>query len=108
MPILTITDSEIIFRRTKDVALHNPYRSPDFIKFVKELNDTPRYNFHHVFGSLGSHKSTDLLGVAVEFEMHMNGHKDRAWIIEQMPTAIDNLIKYVIYLEEKLKHKPGM
>jgi vacuolar-type H+-ATPase subunit C/Vma6 len=100
-------DAEILFQRLKDVAIRNPYRSEKFKKFVKELNDTPHYDFHHVFESIGSIKSTDLLGVAEEHFRHLEAHNEREKIIALMPRAVENLIKYVIHLEQELKGKNG-
>ncbi len=96
---LMITERDILFRRLKEVAIRNPYRSESFKKFVRELRDTPGYDFHHVFGSMGKVKSTDLLGVMRKHLDHMQIHSERERIIELIPEAIENLIKYVIYLE---------
>jgi len=93
-------NEEILFKRIKNIALHKPHKSPQYIAFLKEKYQY-QGDFHHVFGSLGSLKSTDLLGVIVSHDEHMRGESDREWIIEQLPQAIKNLIDYVVYLEQK-------
>lgn len=93
------TDSEILFSRIRNVALKKPHRSQKFIRFVKERAHAQGLDFHHVFGSIGPLKSTDLLGVAVGREEHTRGEQDKDWLIRQMPQAIENLLEYVKYLE---------
>jgi len=96
-------DSEILFSRIRNIALKQPYRSERFKTFVRERSYGG--DFHHVFGSSVSLKSSDLLGVCVPHKEHMEGELDKDWIIEQMPKAIENLIEYVKYLENKKEQK---
>jgi hypothetical protein len=99
-----MTDSEILFKRIKNIALMSPHRSETYRGFLRRKYNAD-FDFHHVFGSLGSLKSTDLLAVMVSREEHMKGELDRDWIIAQLPQAIKNLIDYTIYLENKLQNK---
>lgn len=94
-------DDEILFRRIKDVSMTKPHRSAQFKEFVKRRSFTYRPEFHHVMGSLGPLKSTDLLGVAVDPIEHREKQNDREWVIEQLPKAIENLLEYVRFLESK-------
>lgn len=98
-----MTDSEILFRRIKDVAMTKPWRSSRFKDFVKKRSHLNSTEFHHVMGSLGSLKSTDLLGIAVDPKVHREKQNDRDWIIEQLPNAIANLLLYVEHLETNHK-----
>lgn len=77
-----------------------PYRCEEFKEYVKQHSLMYRPEFHHVFGSLGSLKSTDLLGVAVDPLTHREHQDDRIWVIEQLPKAIENLLMYVRFMKE--------
>ena len=94
-----MNDGDILFRRIKNIALTKPHRSRTFKEFVKLRATSEGQDFHHVFGSVHSLKSTDLLGVAVTREAHSMYGRNRAWLIEQIPGAIENLLAYVELLE---------
>ena len=94
-----MNDCEILFRRIKNVALRKPYRSRRFREFV--LSRLPGKTFHHVFGSVHGLKSTDLLGTAEKGTEHLEGQRDRDWLIDKIPEAVGNLLRYVEFLESK-------
>ena len=89
----------ILFSRLKSVAQTRPYRSSRFKTWLRERS--PGKDLHHVFGSVHGMKSSDLLSVMVEHGEHMSGEENIDWLVEQMPGAIENLLRYVEYLEEK-------
>jgi hypothetical protein len=93
------SDSQILFKRIKDVAFRNAAKSEEFKKFVRDQK--PGSEFHHVFGSIGPKKTTDYLGVALTNEEHTRAHFDNDYLISLMPEAIENILKYVKYLEQK-------
>lgn len=88
-------DSEILFRRIRDIALRKPHHSKRYIKFVMDKSNVQDGTFHHVCGSVHGLKSTDLLGVAVNGKEHLEGEQNHDWIVEQLPKAIENLLEYV-------------
>jgi hypothetical protein len=94
-------DSDILFKRIKNVALRNPDRDEEFIEMV--MGDTSSCTFHHVCSSVHGLKSTDYLGVAVNAEEHNAKQPERDWLIQWIPQAIENMIKYILYLKAKNK-----
>lgn len=93
------TDADILFRQIKNIALTKPYRSKKFMQFVRDRK--PGSTYHHVFGSVHSLKSSDLLGIAAPLDEHLKGEGDREWQLQQIPEAIANLLAYVEMLESK-------
>ena len=88
-----------MFSRLKSVAQTRPYRSERFKAWLREKSSGK--DLHHVFGSVHGMKSSDLLAVMVEHGEHMSGEDSIDWLVEQMPEAVENLLRYVEYLEEK-------
>src|SRR3990170_2908700 len=98
-----MTDCELLFRRLKHVALTRPGRSNKFQDFVR--SQKPGSTFHHVFTATYGLKSSDFLGTAEMPVEHIAHQRDRDWLIEKIPEAIQNLLRYVETLEESLKQK---
>jgi len=96
-------DDDIIFSRIRDIALKHAFRSERYKEFVRVQKYSNDVTFHHVFGSSTKLKSSDYLGVAVKFIPHLEGEENKNWIIEQMPEAIANLMKYADMLETENK-----
>ena len=71
------------------------------MEFVRQTSG--KETFHHVFGSLGSLKSTDLLGVGLNGDEHSIIEGERERLIQQIPGAIENLLNYTKLLEEENK-----
>jgi hypothetical protein len=94
---LEIGDGEMLFKKIRAIALSNPARSKRFKDFVKQISG--KKEFHHVFGSAGNLKSTDLLGIGLDEAEHRKTQDDKAKLIEQIPAAIVNLLLYVETLE---------
>lgn len=95
-----LSDDEILFRRLKDVCMRSPVQSKRYKAWV--MQEHPGKTFHHIFGSLGSLKSSGYMGVAVPFKEHSDNQDERRWLIEQLPQALDNLLRYVKELEDEL------
>jgi hypothetical protein len=93
------SEERILFRRLRDMAVRNSVKSEEFKKFVRSQKEGSE--FHHVFGSIGAKKSTDYLGVALTAEEHKKAHYDNDFLIELMPEAIENILKYVQKLEKE-------
>jgi hypothetical protein len=101
MELRTKTEADAIFNRIKNVAVKYG-KSKKFIEFVMSRKvGRNSEQFHHVFGSYTSKKTTDFLGVAVNGQEHLNQHGNREWLFECIPEAIDNLLAYVEMLEEE-------
>ena len=96
-----MTDSLILFRKIKDVALRKPVQSERFKNFVTAFQSAgrPDLDFHHVFGSVHGLKSSGYLGVAVGRQEHSIGQDDPAWLLSKIPEAVGNLLKYAELLE---------
>jgi hypothetical protein len=81
---------------------HNiiPAKSNKFLKWMREQN--PNKELHHLLGSQGKLKLTDYLIVAVTREQHQKAEAFKIlYFFENIHTAINNLIKYVRFLEGK-------
>lgn len=81
---------------------HNikPAKSSRLIKWMKEEN--PNKEIHHLIGSTGKLKLTDYLVVAVTREEHARAEAFKIlFFFEHIHEAINNLITYTQYLENK-------
>lgn len=94
-------DGEMLFKRLRNEGMRKPYRSEQFKKFVREQKFEG--TFHHILGSMGSLKSTDLCGVSLSATEHADHQDDKQFNIDAIVTASVNNWKYIEYLENLLK-----
>lgn len=88
-----MNESELLFKRFRRVA-GKFGKSKKYEKWLKARH--PGKSWHHVCGSYMSRKTTDYLSVMVDAVEHSERQDDRAWTIEQLPRAIENLIEYTM------------
>jgi len=83
-------------------------RSPGFNKWFHDtypnivgINETDgKKEQHHILGSLGSLKGTDLLSMPVSRSEHQEAEKHKSeFCIENLAQAINILQRYVVFLE---------
>ena len=96
------TDSDILFSKIRSVALKYG-KAKQYKAWLKSTQ--PERDFHHVFGSSMSLKSTDWLAVMVTREDHVINQDNKDWLIHQIPIAIDNLLLYITEKGENEKNK---
>jgi len=97
------SDADVIFAKLKDIGMrYADHRSSEFMQIVREESGRPQ--FHHLCGSYGPRKSTDFLGVGVTAEEHAKAEDSREYNLGKIPKAVENLIRYVIKLENELKY----
>lgn len=98
-PLKQKTDFTILCTRLRDIAARNLHRSEAFKRWVKQR--TGKDDFHHVFGSFGSLKTTDLAGIALTREEHTTAHATGTTPIEHVVGVFQNMLDYIKYLEAK-------
>jgi len=94
------SDGEIIFWRLKNIALKFP-QSASYQRWLRER--VGNQDIHHCFKSVHGRKSTNLLSVGVDHLEHLENQHNNDWLIEKIPGAIENLLEYVLFLEERRK-----
>ena len=67
----------------------------------------PGMDPHHVFGSLGSLKSTDYAIIPVDRATHDAHQDDRGWLIDQLPLVFRVLFDYIAHLEAVIGDRDG-
>lgn len=87
-------------------TLIRPYKSQRYKDWAK--NKFPNHDLHHLIGSVGSLKLTDILIAPVSRQTHIAIEKDKdAWFYKLLPTALNLLTEYVEYLEKELAKYEG-
>jgi hypothetical protein len=100
-----LPDVEILFRRCKSEAMKRPARSRAVMMWFHQRY--PGMDPHHVFGSLGSLKSSDYAIIPVDRPQHNLHQDDRGWLIDQLPLVFRVMFDYIAYLESRLEGSSG-
>lgn len=75
-----------------------PAKSSKFLEWMR--SEHPGKEIHHLLGSQTGIKMTDFLAVALTREEHVRAEQNKSYyFVFYLPTAIKNLIKYIIFLE---------
>lgn len=90
-----LSDSKMLFKVLRNIALTNPCRSKKYIGWLKAKSGRTDLEFHHLFGSVHGLKSTDLLGVLRTHPEHMRLESHPEENYNLIPEAIQNLLMYV-------------
>ena len=101
----SLPEVEILFRRCKHEAMKSPARSARCLEYFRSRY--PGMDPHHVFGSLGSLKSSDYAIVPVDRVTHSLHQDDRGWLIDQLPLVLRFMMDYISHLESLLEKRRG-
>lgn len=77
-----------------------PWKSKGFLSFMKER--FPDKDLHHLLGSVGPLKLTDLLVVPLSRQQHQSAHCEAETAFEDnLAEALNYVQQYITYLEAK-------
>ena len=78
------------------------WRNPKYITWIHE--EFPDMEIHHLLGSMGPCKITDLLVVPIDRESHMEAQQSiDGTFNDYLPQSLNLLQKYITYLEGEIK-----